>query len=130
MSIKEIDFPETSVNTPIKVFSDISLLQNGKASVGWVFANHNGKPFYTKGKPLGENYDTATEAEVEGIERAIKILIKLNKVRHIKILTDSKSAIYHINKEEYSYRFENMSINWIPREENHIADIVADRHMW
>ena len=130
MSIKQFDFPETSVNTPIKVFSDISLLQNGKAAVGWAFTNHNGKPFYTTGERLGENYDAASAAEREGIERAIKILMKRNQVRHIKILTDSKPAIHHINKEEYSHRFENMSINWIPREENHIADIIADRHMW
>jgi len=125
MNIPNLNLPETTPSTPLKLYSDASYQENGFSSAGWVFANHNGKPLEVNGAALGSGFDSV-EAEMEAIRRGVDALGAYCQVDHIKVFSDCEPALYHIEEDDIREEFDSVTMEWIPREENQVADIAAD----
>jgi len=130
MNLGGLDLPETTTSTPLKVHCDASHNHSTEISSGGVvFSTHTGVPIDTVPFNLGKGYDT-NSAEEETIKRAISILDSYNQVQHIKVYTDSKVSIESLSNVELSVgNFESVTLDWIPREENMIADAIANKGM-
>lgn len=117
--------PETTSHSPLKVYSDASSTEKGHATAGWAFCNHNGKFLTRHSQQLGLNVDSV-RAEVMSLTRAINGLADMDGVRHVKFYTDCQPCIRHVNPVTLTEEFANATLQWIPREENVVADMVAD----
>lgn len=128
MNIAGLDLPETSQSTPLKFYADASHQDDGMSFAGWVFADHNGKPLEVSGSALGKGWDSVN-AEMEAVTRGLKGIGSYQQVQHVKVLSDCKPALYHLESMTLDRMFESVTLEWIPREDNQIADMVADKYM-
>lgn len=126
----EVTLPETTASTPLKVHSDATKNYSTEmSSAGWLFSSHNGKPLDAKGCKLGKGYNI-TDAEIEAIKRVVKAVNSYNQVQHLKIYADCENAVNILDRGDLkANNYEYVTIEWIPREENFIADIIADNMM-
>lgn len=128
MKLHNLSLPETTQSTPLKLYCDANKQSDGMAYAGWVFADHNGKPIEITGNSLGKGWDTV-EAEVESVIRALNGINHYDQVQHVKVYTDCKAAVYDLEDIKLDKMYETVTVDWIPREENQVADIVADGFM-
>lgn len=128
MNLPGLNLPKTSTSTPLKFYSDASHQENGMSFAGWVFADHNGKPLEISGSALGKGWDSV-DAEMEAITRGLKGIGSYQQVQHVKVLSDCKPALYHLESMTLDRMFETVNTQWIPREQNQVADMVADGFM-
>jgi ribonuclease HI len=121
---------ETDITTPLKVYCDASRNhENGISSAGCVLTTHNGDVIDTDSCNLGTGY-TTDKAEYECILRALKALKGYDNVQHVKVYTDSKNTVQQTPEDTLSKRgFEYVTLDWVPREENTLADMLARRAM-
>lgn len=120
------ELPETTINSPLKVYSDACSSHSGQATAGWAFCNHNGKFLAKHSQQLGHNVESV-RAETMALTRVINGLADMDGVRHVKFHTDCKPCIRHINPRTLTKEFDHATLQWIPREENVVADMVADQ---
>jgi len=122
----ESRLPNTSKHSPLTVYCDATIdYETSLAAVGWALCNHNGKVLQKHGEQLGRNIDT-NAAEVEGVKRIIRYLSNIDCVKHVHIYTDCNTVAEKVNTSYSRNTFEKLSISWIPREQNVIADMVAE----
>ena len=61
--------------------------------------------------------------------RSLKALNDYDDVQHVKVYTDCKPAYRNIDLDAWSEEFDSLTIKWIPREENALADLIADYYL-
>lgn len=120
--------PKTTASSPIKVYCDAAFDHNSRlAAVGWHICNHNGATVHVEGEHIGTGYTTNT-AEVEAVERILEELGRWYKIQHVKVFTDSKSAVSRLTDAELEHDdFESVNVEWVPREQNRVADTIAEQ---
>jgi ribonuclease HI len=126
MNIGNLNIPETTPHTPIKVYCDASHHPDSIASVAWVFTDHNGALLDTSGCNLGNGY-TSVQAENAAVKRVLRALNSYNQAQHVKVYTDCKPVVHQLENVNLAKgNYESVTLEWIPREENQIADQLAD----
>lgn len=126
MNPDNVRLVETTSKSPLKVYSDATSVEEVSLSVaGWVFCNHNGKVLDTLSQHLGTNLKSC-QAEVRALQRVVDGLASMSEVDHVILHTDCQPAVPQVNWSRNSEEFESLSVKWIPREENRLADMVAD----
>lgn len=125
MDIGGLDLPETTESTPIKIFCDAARDKgNGVCAAGWAFCTHNGAVLEVENQHLGK-FDSIDEAEIEAVKRVLDGITGYNHVQHVKICTDSQNAVSRLCVDALSNGYETVTIEWIPRAENQVADTAA-----
>jgi len=56
------------------------------------------------------------------VTRGLKGIGSYQQVQHVKVLSDCKPALYHLESMTLDRQFERVTTQWIPREENQVAD--------
>jgi ribonuclease HI len=127
MKIPNLTLPETTPSTPIKVYCDASMKEETDlAAAGWLFTDHNGSALDTHGQHLGKGYNSV-QAENAAIKRVLRALKSYNQAQHVKLYTDCKPVLMQLqNVNLEKGNFESVTLDWIPRTENQIADGLAD----
>lgn len=122
---------ETSLSAPMKVKCDATKKfdQNGICSIGYVVQNHNGRVIDRGGRNIGNGY-TVTEAEFVAMGDAVQKLAREDGCQHLVVYTDSTKALKSTGglRETFGDSFESLSFEWVPREDNYDADIMAEYH--
>lgn len=130
MQITGLNLPRTTPQTPLKLYTDASLNHNtGISTAGFVFAKHTGEPTDTGCCTLGSGYNTVG-AEQEAIKRALDVLDGYEQVNHVIVHSDAKNVVSRIDEDALENgQLESVRLEWIPREENSIADALAEKAM-
>lgn len=121
--VEKMDLPKTARSKPLVVYSDATVRPDGMAICGWAFCNHNHAFICHHIEHLGEM--KSSQAEKESVKRIIQDLDQLDHVKHLKVHSDFATGIKNLDITE-DYQFEYLSVDWIPREENTMADLVAE----
>lgn len=127
MNITGLNLPTTTKNTPIKVFCDATQYEDqGLAAVGWLFTDHSERVLDTHGQELGTGY-TSVQAENAAVKRVLGALNSYNQAQHVKVYTDCHPVTDQLSGVDLATgNFESVTLDWIPREDNQIADTLAD----
>lgn len=126
MNPDHLNLTETTTHSPLKVYTDATSTEKAGLSVaGWVFCNHNGKVLDTFSQELGTNLESC-QAETEALRRVVSGLAVMSETKHVNLYTDCQPAIPRVEWTSLNEGFEDLSVTWIPREENKLADMVAD----
>lgn len=130
MTIQSLDLPETTKQTPLKVYCDAAYKSRDKISAaGWHICTHNDQTVETHAQMIGKGY-TTVEAEKEAIRRIINSLKAYAQVQHIILYTDCNSVLKHISARELDHAsFEYINLETVERENNEIADMLAKREV-
>lgn len=130
MRLNSLNLPRpTTQSTPLKIYCDASHQENGMSFAGWVFCNHNGKQMDISGTALGKGWCSVT-AEMESVTRVLDGISHYDFVSHVNVYCDCEPAVEQLQDDfELESSFEHVSVKWIPRSENQIADLVADGFM-
>lgn len=128
MRINNLDLPATTQSTPLKVYCDAARGKDDFCTVGWVYTDHNGAFADEGGCELGKQPDSV-QAEMEAIKRSLSVLDGYNHVNHVKVYTDCQPVLNHLDEETLGVGFENLTLNWIERGQNKLADLIADKYM-
>jgi ribonuclease HI len=113
---------------------------------GWNLQDHNGRSIVTAGEPVygAGGYDRVTNNHAEyiglirGLSAAVDEGVKRLKVRgDSELVINQMNGVYHCNEKLRPLRdharrlvaqFQTCEFEWIPREENSIADAWANRY--
>lgn len=126
MNPDHLNLTETTTHSPLKVYTDATSTEKAGLSVaGWVFCNHNGKVLDTLSQELGTNLESC-QAEAEALRRVVSGLAVMSEAKHVNLYTDCQPAIPRVDWSGFDEAFESLSLQWIPREENRLADMKAD----
>jgi len=127
MRVKNLNLPETTKSTPLKINVDATLHEeSGLAAVAWVFKNHVGKCLDISGCNLGKGYKSV-QAENHAIKRVLSVLDDYPEVQHVKLYSDCRPALEQLeNVDLAGDTFESVTMEWIPRDQNKDADLAAD----
>jgi ribonuclease HI len=127
MNPDTLNLKETSIHSPLKVYSDATSTDKTDLSVaGWVFCDHNGQVLDTLSQELGTNLKSC-QSEAKALRRVTDGLADLSIVEHVILYTDCKPAIPRVDWNNLLEQFEQFSIEWVPRDKNKLADMVADK---
>lgn len=128
MRLAHYTIPKTTPSTPIKIYTDATYHEGtGHSAVGWLFTDHNGQPLTTHGTRLGTGY-TSVQAENAGVKRAVGA-VSHHPAQHIKVYTDCKPTLEQLQNVDLAKDdFESVTLEWVPREKNRVADSIA--FMW
>lgn len=122
--------PETTASSPLKVYCDAAVNHDsGLAAVGWHICNHNGATIHIEGEHIGTGYTTMT-AEQEAIKRILGELARWRKIQHVVVCTDCQPAKGRLERPGVGLEqdsFDNISLKWVPREQNRVADSIAEK---
>lgn len=127
MSTITATLPDTTKHTPLRVYVDASHnhKSGGISSLGWAIQTHGGEFIDVNGEDLGR-LSNSHAAEEEALKRVIKKLRNHSQVKHIKVFSDCKPAVKRFNKNGVLEQgFEQVTLNWIPREKNLVADMSS-----
>jgi ribonuclease HI len=120
------ELPETTPSTPIKVYCDASYREReDSATAGWCFRTHTGAFIAKHSEDLGSGH-TSVSAEVEAAERVLKLIANHAPSTHVMFYSDCQPALGKIDIEQFLGRFDSLTIGWVPRSENIVADMAAD----
>jgi len=133
MNPAQLTLAATTRHSPLKVYSDASTEHTtgdgaaalGLSVAGWVFCNHNGAVLDTLSEELGTDLDSC-QAEAEALRRAVRGLGDVSDVQHVIFYTDWLPAASRLTSPDLFEGFESLSMEWVPRRENQLADMVAD----
>lgn len=127
MNPEHVTLTQTKTHSPLNVYTDATSTDTKRLSVaGWVFCNHNGKVIDTLSQELGTNLESC-QAEAEALRRVVSGLEQSAITQHVNFYTDCKPAIPRVEWSTPRNNFKDLSVTWVPREENKLADMVADQ---
>lgn len=109
---------ETHKNAPAKVYVDSSY-KNGRATMGYVIVSHGGRFIDVHSERLPADIGGSNQAERLAVARVENKLA--GEYEYFTIHTDSQETVY-----SYEPVTAGVSIRKIPREENVVADRIAE----
>jgi|APHM01.1.fsa_nt_gi RNase H. len=117
---------ETSESAPVRIMCDASVTNQRVSSIGVVIVNHSGWTADVECEDIGTGYSTI-EAECEAMQRALDALRATVHVQHVNVYTDCEPALKAIRERDgIRDGYEYVSFAWVPREDNRVADAIAD----
>lgn len=128
MKLPNLTLPKTTPSTPIKVYCDASRTEDDFSVAGWAYTDHNDGFLEKAGCDLGIE-PSSIRAEMEAMRRSLEALNDYDDVQHVKVYTDCKPAYRNMDLDAWSEEFDSLTIKWIPREENTLADLIADYYL-
>lgn len=128
MNLKTDSVAPTTKHSPVRIKCDGAKdHQRDMSAVGIVYKSHSGRTIDLIGQTIGSNY-TTVEAEIEAIVRALDMVSDVDAIQHVTVLSDCTHAIHAVEDRDLcGDDYEQVSVEWIPREDNTEADWVADR---
>jgi ribonuclease HI len=126
MDPNHLTLKETTSHSPLKVYTDATTSEKTSLSVaGFVFCDHNGQVLDTLSQQLGTNIESC-QAEAKALQRIIDTLSNISHVQHAIFYSDCKPALSRVITSTDTDMYEYCTLEWLPREKNQLADMVAD----
>jgi ribonuclease HI len=126
-TIPGLETVETTTHTPMKVYCDATRRDNGEAACAWVLTDHNGHVLDIRSRHLGWD-NTSMDAERDAIVKIVQVLC-CYEVDHVIVKSDCQPAVKEDEEwlhGRYGNNFESLTIEWVSRDDNIMADGYAD----
>lgn len=123
--IPNVEYPDTTRYSPVKLCTDISEKDDGVWGVGVVAKNHNGARIAANRYLLGKGFESH-EAELQAIEEVV-IAARRSNIDHAIILSDCAEAVETAHEYGFHKMFETGRIVTVDREANVQAHYEARR---
>jgi len=117
--------PETTVHSPAKLNTDVSVTDDNIWVAGVILSNHNGRRIASDSYALGKGYGSYA-AELQVIEDGA-LFLRRSDIDHAIIFSDCDQAVERACEMGFDQMFDTGRIRAIPRDDNFQAHCQAQR---